>query len=221
MFFKLLVLILALLMVMARRVIPFFIERGIAGDVKLKNWKSVDWLSLILLLLLWIVDVFTSYTTLMSGLAGVLFVVHVIRLAGWYTSKMWRVPLLWVLYLAYASIVLGFALKFLQLWLDVSPFLAVHAFAYGGVGVMTLGMMSRVILGHTGRDISNPPSMVFWCFMLLLLGAGARVILPLFSMTMYTYWIAISQLLWILAFSLFIFIYLPMLITPRIDGRDG
>ena len=213
--------ILALLMVMARRVIPFFIERGIAGDVKLKNWKSVDLLSLILLFLLWIVDVFTSYTTLMSGVAGALFIIHVIRMAGWYTSKIWRVPLLWVLYLAYASIVFGFALKFLQLWLDISPFLAVHAFAYGGVGVMTLGMMSRVILGHTGRDISSPPSMVFWCFLLLLLGAVARVILPLFSMAMYTHWIAISQLLWLLAFCLFLYIYLPMLITPRIDGRDG
>ena len=64
-------------------------------------------------------------------------------MAGWYTNQIWRKPLLWVLYIAYASLVAGFALKCVEPWLEISPFLAVHAFAYGGVGVMTLGMMSK------------------------------------------------------------------------------
>jgi len=43
----------------------------------------------------------------------------------------------------------------------------------------------------------------------------------MFSMVMYNYWIALSQILWIMAFCLFLFISAPMLWAPRIDGRDG
>jgi uncharacterized protein involved in response to NO len=213
--------VIALVLVMARRVVPFFIEKGIDGDANIRNWRSVDLLSLVFLLALWVIDVFTPYTTVMSMLAGILFLLHVIRMAGWYTSQLWSKPLLWVLYLAYGSIVTGFALKFMQLWFELSPFLAVHAFAYGGIGVMTLGMMSRVILGHTGRNISEPPSVLFWCFLLLVCGTAVRVFLPLFNMELYIYWVGISQLLWALAFGLFVVIYAPMLWSPRVDGRDG
>jgi len=213
--------IIALVLVMARRVVPFFIEKGIDGDANIRNWKSVDLLSLVFLFALWIIDVFTPYATVMSMIAGILFLLHVIRMAGWYTPQLWSKPLLWVLYLAYGSIVTGFALKFMQMWFELSPTLAVHAFAYGGIGIMTLGMMSRVILGHTGRNISEPPPVLFWCFLLLVCGTVVRVFVPLFNTGLYTYWIGISQLLWVLAFGLFVVVYAPMLWSPRVDGRDG
>jgi uncharacterized protein involved in response to NO len=82
-------------------------------------------------------------------------------------------------------------------------------------------MMSRVSLGHTGRNVFDPPSIVFWIFLSLLLGAIVRVIFPLLSMELYVYWIAISQLLWIIAFLIFIIVYAPMFLSARVDGRDG
>ena len=86
---------------------------------------------------------------------------------------------------------------------------------------MTLGMMSRVILGHTGRDVSEPPPILFWCFVLLLSGAVVRVLFPLLDNDLYVYWIGLSQMLWIASFLIFLVVYAPMLISPRIDGRDG
>ena len=128
---------------------------------------------------------------------------------------------MWVLVIAYVSFIVGFALKAASFVFDVSPFLSVHAFTVGGIGLITIGMMSRVSLGHTGRDVFDPPPVVFWIISLMVLGAIVRVIIPLFNMSLYNYWIGISQILWIVAFLIFLFVYAPMLIAPRADGRDG
>jgi len=213
--------IIALVFVMARRVIPFFIEKGIAGQAEIKNRLWVDMSSLVLLIALWILDVFTNLEMAVSAVAGILAALHVIRMAGWYTGQIWSKPLLWVLYIAYGSLVAGFAFKAAEYWFDLSPNISVHAFAYGGIGVMTIGMMSRVILGHSGRNVFEPPAILFWCFALLICGALVRIVFPLFSMDLYLYWIGISQLLWIAAFMIFLVVYAPMLWSTRIDGRDG
>jgi len=213
--------IIALVFVMARRVIPFFIEKGIDGHVEIRNRLWVDISSLVFLIALWILDVFTNQEAAVSAVAVILTALHVIRMAGWYTGQIWRKPLLWVLYIAYGSLAAGFALKAAEFHFGLSPNLSVHAFAYGGIGVMTIGMMSRVILGHTGRNVFEPPPILFWCFTLLVCGALVRVVFPLFNLGFYMYWIGISQLLWITAFVIFLVVYAPMLWSPRIDGRDG
>jgi len=213
--------VMALMFVMARRVIPFFIEKGVDNSVTVQNWKWVDLISLVLLLGLWIIDVFTSYLTATSVIAAMLFVVHVIRLYGWYTNGLWNKPLLWVLYLAYGSLTAGFLLKASEQWLTVSPYLSVHAFAYGGIGIMTIGMMSRVILGHTGRNVFEPPAVLVLCFGMMAGGAIVRVLFPLFDMGLYVYWVSISQILWIAAFLIFLGVYASMLVRTRVDGRDG
>lgn len=213
--------VIALVFVMARRVIPFFIEKGIDGQAIIKNRLWVDVSSLVLLIALWLLDVFTNMQAAVAVVAGMLTVLHVLRMAGWYTGQIWNKPLLWVLYIAYGSLVAGFALKVAEYRFGVSPYLSVHAFAYGGIGVMTIGMMSRVILGHTGRNVFEPPPVLSWCFALLVCGALFRVVVPLISMDLYIYWIGISQLLWIAAFTMFLVVYAPMLWSTRIDGRDG
>lgn len=213
-------LVLALIFVMGRRVIPFFIEKGVAYPVQVRNWKWLDVSSLLLFLLFWIADVFMQDMLYTSVLAGVLCVLHAARLIGWYTPGIWRRPLLWILYLAYAVIVVGFALKAL-VPLGVSAFLALHAFAVGGIGMMTIGMMARVSLGHTGRSIAELPGVLSWAFYALGLAALFRVLVPLLVQGHYIWWIAASQLLWVIGFSLLLFVFLPMWWRPRVDGRPG
>ncbi len=213
--------IIALILVMMRRVMPMFIKNGIDGEVEIKNHTWLDNASLVLLVVLWLADVFTTYTLLTSITAALLTVLHIIRLAGWYTPKIWPKPLVWVLVVAYGFIITGFALKAAELPFAISPFLSVHAFSVGGIGLVTIGMMSRVSLGHTGRDVFNPPASIFWAFLALIIGVIARVVLPLFNMELYVYWIAVSQVMWMLAFAIFVFLYAPMLVTARVDGKDG
>lgn len=217
--------VIALILVMLRRVMPMFIKNGIeiTADEKfaLKNRLWLDNASLVLLLCLWISDVFTGLDQFTAIIAVVLAVLHAMRLTGWYDRRVWKKPLVWVLVVAYAFIILGFALKALAIYADISPFISVHAFTVGGIGLLTLGMMSRVSLGHTGRNVFDPPPIVFWIFLSLLLGAIVRVIFPLLSMELYVYWMAISQLLWMIAFLIFIIVYAPMFLSARVDGRDG
>ncbi len=214
-------LILALIFTMGRRVIPFFIERGVGYHVQLKNWKWVDISSLLSFLLFWIADLLISNQAPVTLLAGILFVLHGVRMVGWYTHGVWEKPLLWVLYLAYGSIVAGFALKVAVFVFEVSPYLSVHAFSFGGIGMITIGMMSRVSLGHTGRSVFKPPAGLSWIFAILFIGAVVRVLFPLVDQSHYTVWIGLSQVLWIISFAMYLYVYSSMLIQPRIDGRYG
>jgi uncharacterized protein involved in response to NO len=208
-------LILALIFKMGRRVIPTFIEVGAGYPVRLKNWPWVDLSSLFVFLLFWVADLLTPNGAVVAALAGLLFMLHGVRLAGWYTPGIWKKPLLWVLYLAYGSLTAGFALKVAVFVFQVSPYLAVHAFTVGGIGMMTLGMMARVTLGHTGRSVLNPPAGVFWMFAILFSGAIVRVLFPLLDHSHYVVWIGLSQALWIMAFVLFLSVYAPMLVRSE------
>ncbi len=220
-------LMIALIFTMGRRVIPFFIERGVGVSFKANNTRWVDRSSLGLFLLFAITDLIamTQGNQALAGMAAALALVqiplHGWRLYGWYHAAIWQKPLLWVLYVAYAWLVLGFGLKFLSWSTGLSPWLAVHAFAYGGIGMMTLGMMARVILGHTGRNVFEPPALVGKIFAILFAGACVRILAVWVLPQWYWWWIVIAQCLWMLAFGLFVWLYAPMLIKPRVDKRYG
>jgi uncharacterized protein involved in response to NO len=212
--------LMALILVMARRVLPFFIEKGL--DVPaLGNRAWLDVASLVLFLVFWIVDVWRPDSAPVALLAGLLCLLHGVRLAGWYRPGLLRAPMLWVLFLAYAALVLGFALKAAVYLFGLSPMFALHAFTYGGIGLFTLGMMVRVTLGHTGRDIREPPATVKVMFALLAGGTLLRVLLPLLDPVHYQFWIALAGIFWMLPFGMFLVSFLPMLLRPRIDGLPG
>ena len=214
-------LVLALIFMLSRRVLPFFIEKGVGYPVKLRNSKWVDIGSLVLFAGFWIADLVQPNGLIVAVLAIGLFVLHLWRWLGWYTAGIWRKPLLWSLYLAYAAIIAGFALKAAVTVAGISPYLGVHAFAVGGVGMMTIGMMARIALGHTGRNIFEPPPALVWVFTALGVAALVRVLLPLLDSTHYGLWIGLSQWLWMVAFLAYFVLYFPILTQPRVDGSAG
>ena len=220
-------LVLAIVLTLGRRVFPFFIQNGINADgrsekLELKNSKFLDLSSLVLFLLFALVDLFLPQQLLLIGLLSAgLFVVHAIRFHNWYTPEVWSRPLVWVLTMGYGWMVLGFLFKALSTSGLISPYIALHAFTYGAVGTITVGMMARVILGHTGRNVFNPPDGLNLIFILISIGAVVRVLLPLLLPAQTMSWMLISQLLWAGAFAIFAQRYLMMLVRPRIDGRPG
>jgi uncharacterized protein involved in response to NO len=213
--------IVALILTMGRRVIPFFIERGVGYPVTLRNWRWLDIASMVLLLAFALCEVFLAARQAAAALALVLFVLYGIRLWGWHTPGLWRKPLLWSLYIGYGFIAAGFPLYTAGVYFNVSPFLAVHAFAFGGIGVVTLGMMTRVSLGHTGRNINRPPRSTGYLLALLVAGAIVRVVFPLADPAHYLWWVAVSGIMWIMAFAGVALVYFPILTKPRIDGQPG
>ncbi|MDH5473901.1 MAG: NnrS family protein [Gammaproteobacteria bacterium] len=213
--------LLALIFIMGRRVIPFFIEKGVDEPFKAKNWPWLDVSSLLLLVMFIIADLIDPMGMPSLLLAAALFILHSIRLFGWYSHGIWSKTLLWILYIGYAWIVFGFLLKVISISHGLSVFLAIHSFAYGGIGMITIGMMARVALGHTGRNVFDPPAILKIAFLAMLTGAIVRVIFPLLNASYYTLWVGIAQALWILAFGTLFIVYLPMLIKSRVDGRPG
>lgn len=214
-------LIIAIILTIGRRVVPFFIERGIGYEVKLFNSKWLDFSSMLLFLGFFISELFLQNSTISAYLALTLFFVNSARLVGWYSKGIWRKSLLWSLYLSLCFICLGFLLFAATYFFDTEKSLAIHAFSFGGIGLITLAMMSRVSLGHSGRDINQPNNTLQYAFCIMLLGLLTRVILPLFNIFDYEILIGISQICWLTAFIIFVIIYFPILTGPRVDGRDG
>jgi uncharacterized protein involved in response to NO len=153
-------------------------------------------------------------------IAAIAAAIHSARLAGWYTGKYWSVPLLWVLHLGYGWIVMGFVLTALGALEMVAPSLALHAFTAGAMGTLTLGMMARVALGHTGRML-EPAKIINMAFGLITLAAAIRVCWPIVMPGTYATAILISGLFWIMAFAIFVLVYAPILIQSRVDGKPG
>ncbi|MEZ5537757.1 MAG: NnrS family protein [Thiolinea sp.] len=219
--------LIALILTMGRRVIPSFIENAIGGGFRARNdlWLDRFSLGLFLIFLIAELSALASGSSLAVFLGGVialaLFVLHAFRLFGWHHSSLWQHPLLWSLYLAYAWITLGFLLKFLVVAINFNPWAAVHAFAYGGIGLITAGMMARVALGHTGRNVFAPPASLGIIFGLLTVGAVLRVLMVWLMPDYYQIWILAAQIIWIVAFAIMFAVYAPMLIKARVDGRYG
>jgi uncharacterized protein involved in response to NO len=92
------------------------------------------------------------------------------RLSRWAGTQTWREPILFVLHVGYAFVPVGALMLSLSiLWPRIVPASgALHAWTTGAMGIMTLAVMTRATLGHTGRDVlSTPMTTVIYGAMLL------------------------------------------------------
>jgi uncharacterized protein involved in response to NO len=137
---------------------------------------------------------------------------HLLRLWRWHDRGIWRVPLLWSLYLSYAWLVVAvFAMALWHAGLMPQQSLATHALAVGGIGGLILAMIARVSLGHTGRAL-RPSKAIVAGFVLVLIAGVVRVLLvPLSGLGL-----GVSALFWCVAFGLFLVGYTSILLRPRV-----
>ncbi|MDQ6977619.1 MAG: NnrS family protein, partial [Ghiorsea sp.] len=186
--------------------------------IKLFNTLWVDIPNIFLFLAFAINEVFIGVDMVSAYLAVILFLLNAYRLIRWHHPIIWQQGLLWSIYLSFWMITLGFALFALPHFfnLDISKLLAIHAFTAGGMGMITLGMISRVALAHTGRNVYQPPKIMIYAFIAILLSVITRVILPLFDIWAYETLIAASQIFWVIAFAIFTITYTPILTKPKL-----
>jgi len=138
-----------------------------------------------------------------------------IRLARWKSVKTFVEPLLLILHIGYFW--LGFSLILMGLALGRSDILpmssALHALTAGTFGVMTLAVMTRATLGHSGRALkSDRPTVLI--YILVVSATLLRVIAPLISLD-YMLSITLAGAAWFGAFALFAIHYAPMYFKPR------
>lgn len=111
-------------------------------------------------LLLWTVRPESVVTAALLAVAGLL---HLVRLARWAGERTVADRLVLVLHLAYAFVPAGFLLSALGALGLVLPSAGIHAWTGGAIGVMTLAVMTRATLGHTGRALaaSLPTQLIY------------------------------------------------------------
>lgn len=204
----------ALMSVIGGRVIPFFIQRGLNRPAQpaASPWPTrillASGLIAALTFALGLQDVPALW---LAGLFVLMGVLHLIRLWRWHDRGLWRVPLLWSLYLSYVWLVVAvFAMALWHAgWLSQQS-LATHSLAVGGAGGLILAMIARVSLGHTGRPL-QPSKAIILGFALVLLAGLSRVLLVPFS----GLGLGLSALLWCAAFGLFLLRYSDILLKSR------
>ena len=145
---------------------------------------------------------------------------HGYRLAHWRGGRTSRVPLLWSMHLSYLCMPLSLLALAVAGDNPVTTNNVIHLLGLGCVGGMILAMMARVSLGHTGRALETP-WYVAVAFALVLLAALLRSALPQLApeLTMWAW--RLSAGLWIAAFAIFLYRYLPILSRARADGKPG
>jgi uncharacterized protein involved in response to NO len=211
--------IIMIIIIIAGRVFPFFTERGLKGVMAIRN-PLLDNLAVASSALVFFMLILNVNGALLALAVLAALVANVLRVSGWYDPRIWYVPLLWVLYMGYAWIILGFGFVALFSLDIIPPSVATHAFTVGGIGVLTLGMMARVSLGHTGRAMKASNTIAI-AFALINLAALFRVLLPALLPAWYGSFLTISIYCWLAAFSLFVIVYLPVLSSVRTDGKEG
>jgi uncharacterized protein involved in response to NO len=126
-----------------------------------------------------------------------------------------------VLHLGHAWIWLGLSLKAAAAaGLPIQTSVATHALTAGAIGTLTIGMMARVTLGHTGRPL-QVSSMVTIAFVAISASAALRVFGPWLRADLTRTALFSSAALWSLAFALFVLGNARSLLTPRADGKPG
>jgi len=158
----------------------------------------------------WLVGV----AALLAGLA------HVARLSFWRGLQTWRDPLLFILHVGYGWLAIGFVLLAgSELSTLIPASAALHALTVGCVGTMMMAVMSRAALGHTGRPLVAHPLTVL-AYALVSIAAFLRIAVGLLP-DLWMEILAGAAASWIVAFGLFLVVYAPILLGPRIDGRPG
>jgi uncharacterized protein involved in response to NO len=165
-------------------------------------------------LALWIVQPAGNPAAIVLITAGIL---QVARLARWAGDRTWRDRLALILHVGYAFVPLGFLLAGAAALGLFPPNAGVHAWMVGAAGVMTLAVMTRASLGHTGSAlVASPATQAVYAA--AIVAAAARILaslLPDWSHGL----LYLAAWAWAAAFIGFAISFGPLLLNARRNSR--
>jgi len=200
--------------VIGGRIIPSFTRNWLAKGNNparpappMQRFDKLVLLTSIGILLLWVLRPFAAQT----GAALIVFgALHLIRQARWTPHLTAREPLVWVLHAAYLFIPLGaLALGINQIMGSPGTAGAQHLWMAGAIGAMTLAVMTRASLGHTGQALTANRA-TLGIYLCLFGSVLARVWASGYPSLMH-----LSGALWLAAFAGFVIAYAPSLLRPK------
>jgi uncharacterized protein involved in response to NO len=164
-------------------------------------------------LLIWVGLPKHPFTGVLLLLAGVL---HAIRLARWAGDRTLAEPLVAVLHLGYAFLPLGAIAVGTEI---LAPGIfgiaaAQHLWMGGAAGLMTLAVMTRATLGHTGKTLTAGPGTVgiYTALMTAVLARLMAGLWPADALALHM----VAGTAWFIAFAGFALIYGRLLLSPQV-----
>jgi uncharacterized protein involved in response to NO len=165
-------------------------------------------------LLLWVAVPTGPVTGTCLVASGVL---HIVRLARWAGDRTFGNRLVLVLHIGYGFVPVGFLLMGASAFDLVSPTAGIHAWAGGAVGVMTIAVMTRASLGHTGRrlEASFATQAIYAAVVVAALARICAALHPAWSMSL----LHVAAFAWVAAFLGFAAGFGPLLVGVRPPGE--
>ncbi|MFB6451029.1 NnrS family protein [Bradyrhizobium tunisiense] len=163
-----------------------------------------------LALISWVAAPLNAVTGVLMALVGGL---HLVRLARWAGDRTFRERLLVILHVGYLFVPFGFILHALAVFGTLPPSAGIHAWMAGAAGTMTLAVMTRASLGHTGQAVTASPA-IQGIYAAIVVGALARVaavVLPAHSDVL----LHVAACGWLIAFLGFAVAFGPLLAGSR------
>ncbi len=206
-----------LLALIGGRIVPSFTRNWLSQN-QVNRFPSragiFDKVCLVSLVVFVIAQIITPYhqlTSLLALLAGLLQGIRLIRWKVWLTLSE---PLIWILHVGYMWLSVALVLIGLAGLTDFVPYTtSYHALTIGAFSTMILGVMTRVSLGHTGRTLKATfGTTTIYVFITI---ASVLRVSESFLNDSRNLILSFSGIFWTLSFSLFVFIYLPILSQPR------
>lgn len=209
--------LIALIVLIGGRITPSFTHNWLVREnpgrlpVPFDRFDGVVVITSTLALALWTCIPQSYPSAALLALAAILQAVRLLRWAG---IRAMREPLVLIQHIGYGFVPLGFALAALASAGVVPATTAIHAWTVGAFGTMTLAVMTRATLGHTGRSLSASPATQL-IYAAVLLAAAARIWAALQPASMEVL-LHVAAFAWAAAFLGFGIIYGPMLCQQRI-----
>lgn len=207
-----------LIAVIGGRIIPSFTRNWLArrspGPMP-EPFGGLDKMAIVvtaLALFLWVIlpeELLTAWALLAAG------VMNLLRLGRWAGWRSMPEPLVSILHVSYVFVPVGFLLIAASVfWPDQVPSsVAIHAWTSGAISLMTLAVMTRASLGHSGMPLTANRQ-ISAIYILALTAALTRITSGLLPETLWL--LHVAALSWILAFVLFVGIYAPLFFKPRL-----
>lgn len=207
---------LLLVMIVGGRVIPSFTRNWLSRQphgrmpIAFNRFDIMTVIVSAVALLTWIMFPDAKATAEVSAIAGIL---QFIRLARWAGERTWSDRLVLILHVAYLFVPVGFILLSASIIFEIPRSAAIHAWTIGAMVTLTLAVMTRATLGHTGRELAaNAGTQI--AYGAIVLAALARIAAATFG-SQSDALLHLSALFWLIAFSAFLLIFGPMLVQRR------
>ncbi len=209
-------LVVTLVCVIGGRIVPSFTRNWLARrgpgrlPVPFNRFDAVAMVAGVCAMIVWIAAPSGRFTAAALGIAGLL---HVVRLGRWAGERTVSDRLVLILHVAYAFVPVGFLLAALAALDLVAPSAGLHAWTGGAIGSMTIAVMTRATLGHTGQALSASVAtqLVYASVVIAALARVCAALEPAHSAPLLT----VAGVAWAGAFLGFALVYAPLLCRAR------